>query len=835
MSYGDESMTRLPQRFVLVAASLLTVAWIWAASAAGSPPDVDDACLELGVAPAAMALATGGELEAARALILDDLGRVDADLKAPTLGTGGAQANASIDTACARDLLRSFRTQTFSDRVVAGTSILARSPLAQEWPDDEVALDVTDGTTAAVRTLFWLLPTSILLLGVREWIIRFLDRRPGPVDVLQVVRRVPGDDSEADEVFRARFARYLAELKIAPTARTPGGVGDVVVPVVESAEGAGGTVAAIGGALRRVLLPESGFEVASVLHVDGPSGMLALTLEIRERRSGRLLDSEHLVAADHHRLGALAAAHTYQTVVQHEPIRGGTPMWSRWSSAERLADLLQLARSPRETGQVTALEKLVQAEPAILSLRIRLTRAHMVAGFGLRKADQEALSNDHFRCMTEQVLAGAQLAPLLVEPQLQLVQGLSGAPLWLGSGGVPESTATMLRLFQEERWWLPDKDSWWTPQEPSPQLLGQRLQKSPSSQDLLDLAVRVAWMTAQRTRLFPVWWRYLRRSTRSAVPARLLWPWSAQRLRTRLIVRSMRYYCKCQRNTPTTKWSRRRRRVGLWRIHMQTALHWRTDWRAVRFNLGLCYGLLSVKAEDESEKEHLQAVMFRLFRKAHFTPHSRLEPLDIHILKTDPDLEHVSEGIKEWLAGRDLDIEPSLTHSSTRTWQYLLDVCWTWTNEWECKPAEISKARWDRAKRWEQTVAIAELLERDYRMIQALEGWWTHPDRAGDPHRAPQIGLPRLTSNSFRAIDGWNNGNTLPRLGCQQLRLPAKPADKTREQTREAQADIQPLSVRQARAIAVERRKAWSEALAGIANYEIDSGTVCKPHPDRIR
>lgn len=759
-------------------------------------------------AAAALALGAGGESASGTTLVSEAL----------------SATPATIDPACAVFVLELLSQESLSDRIGDGISLGVRAVRHWESPftlreidaDSEPNPGLTGGSRATVRATLWVVPLLVFLFGLREIIIAVLDRRPGPVDVL-AVRSVspekPGEE-QTDSRFRARVARHLDELSLAPRPFTAGGVGEVVVPVVEPAESAGGVPAVVAGFARRLLLPEHGYEVSSV--ISGPiKGEWQVTIELRTRRGGELIKTKRLTAPTPELLAAHAAAVIYIEVSNVPKVRPAIPMWGRWTNDERLRDFVSL--EGRHT--LKDLDKLIAAEPGSLHMRLqkvaahgRAAEAHHYEGNPIRVAEQ-------LRSQTDAALSAVQLAPSLVEPRVQLAIALSLSELWLGVDASPKGAADDRATLDRIKGWL-DRDrsmrSHWVALAVRHEIgstKGSNLGQPGLSHRRLELQqflVRLSGVLGRdcvsRSRWYRLVLRWRRRHLRSSMPLTVLWPVSARRTAGILHLRTFEHHAYLKAAAMSVPPIERGRRVHGVRLRL---LAWRCDLQLrsphamTRYNLALCFAYLA-KVVPVRRKEAAKDTALRLLDRAHTHPLGSLTRDDLDTLLIDSDFVDIKTEIDTWLENMGLPKKVELSEPTTDAWQRLVDVSQAWAASWEQLLVELRVPATSWADRRERSWKVLARLEEDLAGEKALRSWITG---GGDPYRPPAIPNASRVGSKVTVSKAKSAG----KMSVANPKLVGAVSAATVDTLRDRLDRVEVLSHAEALAFAEERAKDWFE------------------------
>lgn len=701
--------------------------------------ELPDGCGDDPLVRAALDLADAGDVEQGRDLLTER--------RSAQLGPD-ADVPASPSTECVNAALSKVGQQRFSDVVVAGVaeSLAAAVPFVPE------GTTLSSGAATTVRFVLWFVPTVVVLLSMREFLISRLDRRPGPVNV-RAISVAGAEDSRSVE---ADLARALADIELDPSSRTPGGIGEIVVPVIEASETGGGAIATAASLAKQLVLPKSGFEMDC--HFREVAGKHEATVTVRTARDGRVLRIGRVSGKDRGEAARRAATVAYFEVHRFPPIRRRAASWSLWSNPEALADYIEL--SPEATSG--ELQRFVEDEPGNLAVRLRFAGRLLTEAEREMVADRRALLK--WVQSTQAAAAAVRRARRLVEPRAQLAIALALGTLVEDRDGA--WTAEERDAVERTRGMLRDLAL------AHPRVLLGPLRPFPRTWARTNLVLELRNDRARYLLLRGVsrgaiwslrapatWWRWLTRPRlRRSIPGSTLLPFSRERrasihnLRSIAIYARLHYY---RHDPPPTRDVYFLTRCELRLLRMRHWLNGEISYQTyTRYNLLLCYALLGDAHQppdrrvEQQYEHHLQLVFFDLA--------NQVSRKDVADLFQDIDLKPRHQPLREWVMRSGLaltDAKP--TSDPPPNWSKIAaERVLAWRDHLQA----VVGVTYTRTARLRMLIATETVLAGD---IDAVTGVVNPPAGSVPPHPAEQLERvraaivddeTRLTSAALEAI-----------------------------------------------------------------------------------
>ena len=466
----------------------LTESAVAAYSALLSPPadappvtDAARACAERGLAALqptcarGLALAAAGDEDAARQVLRSVV--VNPIATDPTSAPGdatdgsgdpteGEETFAQRQTTCAIDALAALDApedvaELVVDQIADPIRAWIDGPAdggGEGEDEDGAQLEVGGGDTDLgvlgdlLRLLVWVIPFALVLATVRELVLGYQLRQPGPVEVKTAIASKPLLESEATldlPAMSALMQERLSRAGIGSPALTPGGAGQLVVPATAWAEA---TFGKLGELLRSVVayvVPEAGYVASTTMW--RRNERCAATIALQPKGPGRPAAMATITGDSWRQAADLAACTIYAWVTDPEPVARRQAVWNRWSgSAEGLVHHQRGIRLRNEDDLLGAANEFRAAahhEPASAVTRIewsttysrlahRATQEHCGAeqipgDMGI----DDATTTAWYLSAVETAMSATLLAPTLVEARLRLAVACHYASWWVSQLG----------------------------------------------------------------------------------------------------------------------------------------------------------------------------------------------------------------------------------------------------------------------------------------------------------------------------------------------------------------------------------------------------------------
>lgn len=718
------------------------------AARAGQPQDLPDSCLTEPVVALALDLDRAGDPEGATEVLL-------AQKQATVANPASAESTATPISAeldrCLDLALDNVAQHTFSDRVADG---IGDAVASLPWLDDldPARAALSDGTITTIQFLLWFVPLLLFLLTIREILVTWADRRPGPVNVVEVTI-----DDQASPSSKADLRRALKRINLDPSSKTPGGIGEIVLPVVEASSSGPNWLKTLAQLAKHLVVPESGFNVECRLS-DSERGHTC-SVVVLARRDGQVVRTTEVSAATRSAAIKRAASEAFFAVHRHGPVRKRTASWSQWSDGDLLAQYIDLPRGATSS----QIKPFVRDEPGNLAVRLQYARAlsdesepleialttamratrtlleeHGVDNLEAWRTVEQVLARDDVAALDDApkdairnlltaelehrhaaadaafdaltaAIGAVRRSPRLAEPRFRLAIALAFCPSLHAadseSAAAQRARSALLALRKahpfavgvwDERFRFADRrDHLWI---------------------ALGVSRRVTWSL----RLPATMWRRIRyRRLRRSIPWRSLLPFNSSRRAAIHNMASIALYARLstprepQLDPPMfSGWSRRVHliRLGWLRVRHRMLPDTVRD-GSTAYNMLLCAAYLHPPRDiDQSPQSRVRGTQARLepfiFDLSTITTKAHLGRLH-----SDADLQWHQAEIEHWLGDADLQHE---TIEDSVDWER---IAAQQVAVWRKQMSELMKFEYSRPAQWERLLAVEEQMKNDAEVL----------------------------------------------------------------------------------------------------------------------
>lgn len=183
----------------------------------------------------------------------------------------------------------------------------------------------------APDTLTWVLLVLGLGLVSRQVRLAWIRRRPGPIEVAELVDAT-GIDKLQPKSLTARMRERLGSTGVLPAAAVPGGqlTQNLADAVSASPLKEAGWMGKAIQFLAQLVWATNGHQVSGTLSVGTYAPKCAVTVQLSEVQSGATEQVATLWGESHEAAVRDAAFFVYQQVISHADVLTGTPVWRRW-------------------------------------------------------------------------------------------------------------------------------------------------------------------------------------------------------------------------------------------------------------------------------------------------------------------------------------------------------------------------------------------------------------------------------------------------------------------------------------------------------------------------